>query len=404
MPGRPLIFVSLVLAASLVARSASANVIVFPLDPRGVAYDTADRGTKNVLTTMRELKGLGVIDPKTVAKQIGVDLTEQAKKCEYDVFCLVEIGEILEGEHILIGHLRQQGEGASRTLELKLIVLDVARASITEVLIWNLSANQDRAIDDATSTAPRRLFGASDVQVMWNIEPADAKVFVYGDPLKHPAPGEKMPFWSGVYHVRLERDGYHPLDRRITIPKQKGAVAIDIAMEQDPLFVEKRKKNGEVSPFDKTSRREGSGISAAVVGAVPDDDDRAVGSALANPFAWATVGVGVVGVVVGAIVMAGAQSDYNRVAEETRFTMGGSATASIAMRMRDEFASTHTSGSVIAGVGVAAMVGGVVWMVVDAVLSSQPEERTSRMSALEPVDADRVAASWAASLYGRGAP
>lgn len=404
MPGRPFILVvGLVLTAALWARTATANVVVFPLDPRGVAYDTADRGTKNILSTMRDLKGLRVIDPKTVARKIGVDLTEQAKKCEYDVFCLVEIGEILEGDFVLIGHLRQQGEGADRKLELKLIVLDVARASITEVLIWNVSANEERALDDATRTAPRRLFGASDVKVVWNVEPDDAEIFVYGDPLKRPKPGAPVPYWSGVYHVRLERAGYHPLDQRIRIPQKKaGVVSIDIEMEQDPLYVAKRESGGDVTPFDKSSRREGSGVSAQVVGALPDDDQAS--SALANPFAWAAVGVGVATIVVGSVVMSGAQSKYNALAQEGRFMMGTAATASIASRMRDDHRSTYTTGSVVVGVGAAAIVGGIVWMLVDAALAEDPEEQSSRMTSLDPASVDRVAAAWAQSLYGRGGP
>ena len=410
MPGRCALNVGVVRVAQLlvpivsvlslvgVVKAADASVIVFPLDSRGVAHDTAAHGTQNVLAALRDVKGLEVVDPKAVAKRIGVDLTEQAKKCEYDVFCLVEVGEILEGDQVLIGHLRQEGEGASRHLELKLIVLDVLKASITDVLIWNVSAEDRSALGDAARTAGRRLFASSDVNVEWRIEPPDAKVTIYGDPLRLPPPGESVPFWSGVYHARLEAPGYHPLEKRIVVPqKPGGVVTVDITMEQDPLYVRERKSQPDVNPFDQASRREGSGISAKVVGAVPTDDGES--SAFANPIAWAGVGGGVGAIVVGAIVMSGAQSRYNAVAEQPRFTPGETASAAIAESQREEEQSTYRTGSAVAFIGAAVALGGLGWMLVDHLLTSDAPKRSSRMSAVDDPSADRAARVWAAALY-----
>ncbi|CAN0576105.1 unnamed protein product, partial [Laminaria digitata] len=85
--------------------ASAARVVVFGLAPRGIDAATVKQGTDSMLETLRGLSGVQVIDPKTGKARLGVDLVEQARACEYDVFCLVEVGELLEGQQILIGHL-----------------------------------------------------------------------------------------------------------------------------------------------------------------------------------------------------------------------------------------------------------------------------------------------------------
>src|SRR5688572_3424521 len=97
------------IALSLPSSAIAKSVIVFPLDARGVSYDTASTATKWVLETVNSIPKMKVIEPKTVEAELGVKLTEQARACEYDVFCLVEVGEILEGDSMLIGHVRLTG-------------------------------------------------------------------------------------------------------------------------------------------------------------------------------------------------------------------------------------------------------------------------------------------------------
>jgi hypothetical protein len=363
-----------------------------------VAIDTARRGTAHLLETLRAVKGLEVIEPRTVEAKLGVDLTEQANKCEYDVFCLVEVGEILAGDQLLIGHIRQRGEGEERRFELKLIVLDVPRASITEVLIWNV-APAESALRDATRAAARRLFAPPDVNVEWRIDPPDARITLFGDPYRPEGEGA-VPFWSGAYHARLEAEGYHPLERRIIVPKQRGMVAIELELEPDPLYVASSGSGRSAQPFDKSSRRIGSGVSAAVAGAAEEDDS---GSAFLNPFAWGIVGVGAALSVVGIVVMSGAQSSYNDLSVQERFTPGVTVTAEVAMRERDDHAGTFRVGSLGVLGGLVVMVGGVAWMVIDQILMDEASERSSRMSAIDPVPsapAERAARAWARALYG----
>lgn len=388
--------------ATLVGASASASaaVVVFPLDPRGVAIGTSAEGTKSILKTLRAVPRLEVIEPKTVAKQLGVDLTEQARKCEYDVFCLVEVGEIMSADHLLIGHIRQRGEGDDRRYEMKLIVVDVLKASITEVLIWNVTPSE-QALIEAAESASRRLFAPPDVRVEWKLEPPETRILLYGDPY---APDRRGPvdFWSGAYEVRFEAEGYKPVEKRVVIPKKRGTVVVDIEMNPDLLYVKKR--SGKVNPFDKSSRRIGSGVSAAVAGAAEEEEEY---NAFLNPFAWGVVTVGAALSAVGIVVMSGAQSSYNDLSQQERFQKGVTVTAEVAIRAREDDAGTYRTGSAGLLGGFVIIAGGLAWMVIDNILSAESAEESSRMSSLDGVvdpSADRAASAWARDLFGAPAP
>ncbi len=211
---------ALLIALSLLgARSAQAgSVIVFPLDARGVSYDTASSATEWVLGTIRSIEGTEVIEPKTVEQEIGVKLTEQARACDYDVFCLVEVGEILQGDRMLIGHVRLVSGKEEEKHELKLIVLDVPKATIVEVLIWKIPTARPGGLEGAVRTATRRLFGKPDALVDFDLEPKDARLYFYGDPVQVPEDGSAMPYWSGTYLAVAEAEGYHPKELRVVIP------------------------------------------------------------------------------------------------------------------------------------------------------------------------------------------
>ena len=90
--GRWLGAVGVVLMAFATTTSAAwAQVVVLPFEPRGVAIEVTELATDELLGALEGIERLRVIDPKTVEDQLNVDLTEQARACEYDVFCLVEI-------------------------------------------------------------------------------------------------------------------------------------------------------------------------------------------------------------------------------------------------------------------------------------------------------------------------
>lgn len=341
------------------------RVVVFPLDARGVAYDTASAATTAALETIRATPKVQVIDPATVEREIGVDLTEQAQACDYDVFCLVEVGEVLQTEKILIGHVRLLSGQKREEHELKLIVLDVAKATIVEVLIWKLPIDRGGLLD-AARAATKRLFAEPDAQVVLDVQPPEAKVYFYGDLVPRPADGSAFPYWSGTYLASVEAEGFQPKELRIVIPAGAKQTRIPIELAPDLLYVPE-KGRPEAEPFAKTSRRQGSGVSAQVVGAVDTDDDS--GLILTTPWPYITAAVGVAAGVAGAVLMSNAQGSYNDLSAQPRYSPGVTVTADEAINRRSEARSRYRIGSALTLSGVGVLVATAVWVVVDYILA-----------------------------------
>ncbi|MCK6545969.1 hypothetical protein L6R52_08875 [Myxococcota bacterium] len=358
-------FVAAALFALLLPIEArAAAVVVFPLDGRGVAERTAGDATARLKATLRALRSVEVIETAAVEKRLGVHLTEQARACEYDVFCLVEVGEILGSERMIIGHVRKPPRAESPDeLELKLFVLDVAKASVADVLLWRVPS-AGAALDDAVDAATRRLFSAPNAKLAFELSPANAEVTFYGDPVPRTLKGP-LDYWSGVYHARIAADGFQPVTQRIVV-EPGGPTTVKIELAPDLLWVAKPKDTKRANPFAQPSRREGSGVSAEEAGALPvaTDDDGSGG--FANPIGWGLAGAGIAATVAGVIVSASAQSDYNSLSKQERYLPGVTLSAAQAIATRDDARSRYTIGSVVALSGGAIAASGLLWMIVDS--------------------------------------
>ncbi len=350
-------------------------VVLFPLDARGVAMDTAQAGTSAALNGLKSLAGVEVIDPEVAERNLGIQLTQQARGCEYEVFCLVEVGELLGAATVLIGHVQRAAEGEA--LELKLVVLDVGKARITEVLVWRLLEGRT-ALSGAVATAVRRLFSAPDAQIIWELSPANARILVYGEPLDQGTGA--LPYWSGRYHLRIEAEGYHPLERVVSLAP--GENRVPFSLEPDPLYVPTRTAP-KTGPFDRTSRREGSGVGAQEAGA--QAQARPTTSGFAKPIPWLVVGAGAGATVLGAIFMSSAQGRYNEFSGQLRYTPGTTVTADVARREREDAQGAFRSGEIVLWSGVAVAVGALVWMVVDDLTAESEVVSKPKQGATDPV-------------------
>ena len=381
------------LLASWPAPASARRVVVFPVDARGVASAQAAGATEALLRRLAALPEIEVMEPERAGRRLGVDLTAQARACEYDVFCLVEVGELVDGQAVLIGHLAQAAGAVEGGLELKLVVLDVARAAITDVILWRISALEEAMLPEALGGAARRLFSAPDAELALETEPADARVEVWGEPLARPPAGAPIPFWSGTYHLRVEAEGHLP--RELDVVVVPGSpTRIPVKLEQDPLYTPPR--GGARGP----ERRLGSRASAQTVGAV--ELEVGPSPAYARPWPWLLAGGGVAGTIAGAVMMSGAQSRYAELSGQPRFEPGKTVTADVAARQREEQRSAHRTGSVVLASGAALVVGAAIWMLVDRLLDAPPPpaKRASvgRGDPLEP--AARAAAKSLAAAAG----
>lgn len=358
-----------VLGSAAVARAES--VVVFPLDPRGVSYGTANDATRIVLETVRGIAGVKVIEPAAVEAEIGVNLTEQARSCDYDIFCLVEVGEVLQGDRMLIGHVRLvTSRGAPELHELKVIVLDVAKATIGEVLIWRIPTAQENGLADAARAATKRLFAPADAHLVLELEPPDARVYFYGELVPRPKDGLPLPYWSGTYLALVEAEGFQKQELRVEIPASGGRTRIPIQLQPDLLYV-KKKGDPKADPFGQTSRREGSGVTSDVAGAVTETDGPEL--IALTPWPWIVAAGGAALVVGGGVLMGQAQGAYNELSGQERYSPGVTVTSAVAVERRDQARGRYRIGSGLALSGVGVILAAAIWVIVDYALYEPPD-------------------------------
>ena len=175
----------------LVSEAALASpVVVFPLAPRNVTPAMTDSASKVLRDSISALKDVTVIDTSVVERKLGVHLVDQARDCDYDVFCLVEVGEIMKAERILIGHVRRQP--SETDVELKLFVLDVAKALVVDTLVWKLKGDQ-ALLEEAVRAGSKKLVSRPNATVVFDLTPANAEVALFGDTIAHGSGSVK--FW-----------------------------------------------------------------------------------------------------------------------------------------------------------------------------------------------------------------
>lgn len=346
--------------------AAAAAVVVIPLEPRNVPPTQAAEATEVIRTVIRGTPKLELVETEAVERRLGVDLAQQARSCEYDTFCLVEVGEILGSQRMLVGHIQRTGKGDAGPVELKLFVLDVEKSTVVEVLVWRISGAPG-SVDAAVRAAAMRLFAAPDATVVLDVSPASADVELYGERLNRPK-GRSFPFWSGVYEVQVAGEGLRPKGTRFEVRPSEEA-HLQVELEPDLEASQRPRGRSRAQPFKQSSRREGgSGVTSEEVGAVPEGTAPPVPSAFLNPVAWTLTGVGAVAAVIGAGIAGSAQGDYDSLSGQLRFVPGMTVAATDAAQMREADRSRFLVGSRIGVAGAVIAASGLAWMLVDAAL------------------------------------
>ena len=355
-PRRVLLAFAMGMAMLAASRAEAGRVVLFPLDAKEVPPDAPREAAQGILRGLTDVDGVQLIESDRVSREFGFDLARQAQECNQDVLCLVQIGQVVEADRLLLGHVKRDPGGGR---ELRLFVVDVARATLADSLRWDVPA-RDGALGEASEAAVRQLLTPPDARIVLEITPKDADLLLYGQRVGRKPYGEEMPYWSGIYYGRAQGEGHEPRELRIRIPPG-GPTRVAVTLEPDPLWVRSKAKA-------EAGRRLGSGVSAEVAGALgPVEEGR---SAFANPIAWALVGVGIGASVTGGLVMAGAQDDYNAASAELRYTVDQTSPWAEALAVRRDARSQYTLGSEVMLAGVGVGIGGLAWMLIDAALSS----------------------------------
>ncbi|MCB9654359.1 MAG: hypothetical protein H6729_09555 [Deltaproteobacteria bacterium] len=362
----------------------AARVVLAPLEPHSVTFEDA-RAVSRRMAKAISSSGVEVFGPNKTRQAFDIDLSEHVRACAGDVFCLTELGSVLEAERVVFGRLTarsvaedsrdsRDSRGDRReerfAYELRLSALDVRRAKVVETLVWRVDASRDEEGLDAkvlemAAAAAHRLACPPDLRIAFVVEPSDAVVRVYGERFKVPKDARDFAYWSGEYLVSFERRGYVAQTLSLSLRRSGIVRRVDVALDVDPLFTEGRPEK-PVEPFSETSRRSGSGISSLDVARMSSSGSPSSSpSHEASAYPWVVTAVGVGMVTAGLVLAANAQADYNAVAEDVRFLPGVTSSAEAARSVRSDALSTVRAGSVVAFVGVAAVVGGLLWLAGD---------------------------------------
>jgi hypothetical protein len=331
------------------ARGGASQVAVFPLEARGVPGATADAATADLLAAVATIDNVGLVEAARPGKGLGVDLVARARACSEELFCLVELGEVLRVERVVVGHVAAERDASEGELELSLTVIDVPAAAVGRRLLWRVPALFEGALTDAVQAAARRLLASPDVRLKLELEPADAQVLIYGERMARPRDARELPFWSGGYYVRVVAPGHRAMELRLEIPRgQRSARLFATLAPQAPP------KNAlESSPE---------------FAAAADPP----GSLLGRTLPWVAAGLGAGLGATGAAMMVSAQADYNALSGQLRFAPGVTVPARSAALERDELRSRHQLGATVLFAGVGVVAASLVYLIVDRALAPSP--------------------------------
>lgn len=350
------------LAASAPADSApprAESVLLIPLEDRG---DAVGPGAEATRAAQRALRGAGV----EVRSARRLDLLEQARGCDYDVFCLVEVARLLEAERVLVGDVTGQGG----RWNLRLIALDVERAVLQDTVAMAMEAKTE-VVRAAAAVAAQRLAAPPSVPVRLRIEPPGARVETFGETLVVPPDG-RLRLWPGRWRFELTAEGWSPSSTWIDLQPAAKEREIHLSMQPDPLAVRPAPAPFEEEPFGRPSRRHGSGVGVDEAGRIPASPPPP--SRFARPLPWVTMGIGVLAAIGGAALMVDASGRYETLAQEPRFVPAGTS-AETAGSERDDLRSRYVAGSITALSGAVLAAGGLGWLM----LSSPPRATQDRV-------------------------
>lgn len=360
----------LLLALVCPSAAQATRVVVTPVEAKDVEYGVVRDVNRVLVSALKELPKLSVLESRALSQELGINLSEQVHDCNKEVLCLVQIGEAVDADRLLLSELSPAKPSGT---VLKFFVVDVKKAALSDTLRWTIPL-KDGAVDDAVPAAMRQLFADPDARIVLEITPKDAELKLYGEVAKAQYWTE-VPFWSGVYYAQLTRKGHDPREVRFSIPPG-GPTRIVIELEQDPLYVDPNQRTRPSAPGAKDRGRFEVVTAENEPGPVkPAGPPRP--SAFANWVAWSVAGVGVAAGVTGAMLMRSAQGSYNELSGQARFGVKTSPVEA-AVSSRDSARSRYSLGGGLAAGGAGLAGAAILWMVVDGVLhADEPAAQAS---------------------------
>ncbi len=360
-----------VLLAARPLWAAPTRVVVLPVRVEGVVEESPAHLLRALRETLRGLPGVKLVEAEDAKALLGAPLAERVNACAFELYCLVELGDILEADRMISPVvLAGVSAGAFDPQTLRFKIIDVPAVKFGATLKWQISAGSQTVIRHAVWAAMRRLFLPPDTRVRWVLSPEGAELRVYGEPVAVQA-GKPMPFWSGVYEVEAEANGYESSVQQIEVLPGNTVREVSVRLRR-------------VVATPAPAGLLGHGLGAQSSGAPPEPTGP---SLFIRTVPWIVAGGAMAVGAGGVFLMKSAQDDYNAVAQEMRF--GPDAVrASAASDARDSAKSKHRLGSVVA-VSSFVIAGGVfVYILLDHLLAdgSSPPLAVSHSAVGGPVE------------------
>ena len=338
---RSLVILTWVMMCSLPAH-AQEKILILPFDY--VEMSPVDGLERQLARELREAS-LDVLEPDQVSREQGLDLVNQRSRCSDDLLCLVQVGELLEATRLVVAKVKR---GRTQTDNLTINVIDVARASLVDSIRWDIRFGEEN-LRQATLAGAKQLLIPPDTLAVFEIEPPESTVYLYGRTLREIRSGEAVPYWSGVYLLRVEHPGYETREARVTLETGKTS-RVRFQLELDPLYIQPTAPltRSELvrSKQRKTLHRK---------------------TALTNPWVWISVSAGALAMIGGGAYMFMQQEQYNELAGETRdFTNANMITgARDADLQRQKLQENYEVGSISFMSGAALAGAAFSWMLLD---------------------------------------
>jgi|GEM_PF-5891040 len=336
MKGMKLLVTALLTLFIVWPSSAQSQVLVFPIEFVDIApYPDA---SKIIASTLEK----GGKSSAEIEKSI--NLTEYRDRCAGENLCLVQIGQLVDAESVIVIKARR---GISGLDSLSLRAIETSSGKVLKKIAWEVESGS-RAFNRALHVGLRQLLYEPDASVVFEVSPKRTTVSLYGKPVKMAGPGSSVPLWSGEYALKAEAPGYETTTRWLNVEPgsfQRESVRLKansaLIAEQSSGYLPRPKLSQEVRKIDK--------------------------SPLSKLLAWGLFAGGAISLGGGSLFMYSANQSFVELAGQSRNFSGNDnlLSAQEATSVRDELSSDYDSGRYIAIAGGVALFASTIWILIE---------------------------------------
>ncbi|MEE2904550.1 MAG: hypothetical protein VYC39_19625 [Myxococcota bacterium] len=327
-----------VLLALFIVRpsDAQSQVLVFPIEFVDIApYPDVSRIIASTLERGGKL-------PAEIEQSI--NLTEYRDRCAGEDLCLVQIGQLVDAESVIVIRARR---GISGLDSLSLRALETSSGKILKKIAWEVESGSS-SFNKALHVGLRQLLYEPDASVVFDVSPKRTTISLYGKPVGMTESGESVPLWSGEYALRAEAPGYETETRWFNV--EPGSFHRELVrLKANSAFIAEQ-SNGYL-PRPQVSQK------------IKRPDK----SPLSEWLAWGLFAGGAISLGGGSLSMYSANQSFVELAQQNRNFSGNEnlLSAQEATSVRDELSSDYDNGRYIAIAGGVALFASTMWILIE---------------------------------------